>query len=296
MELRQLAEVDLREAIGPINRAVTGHYLPAVRTVSLLRERAQLGVLDLKLSRCAFLNGRLAGTCLVERVDERAHLDAIGVEPMAQQQGVGYALLESACVAAEALGVKLLSAELSDSDAPALATLQHAGFQRGREVSRWELKGQPAPLAIPEEIGEGEGKSQRTPATLGQTFVRPVPLAEALEALESLGRGRGAVADAPFFGQPAVLERLKSKLTSFLLLQLDEQSPVIGAAVIERDRHLLLSLGGDMERLAPFLVLLLRRHGVTTYEALPEGDSLENVFREAGLTRSAARRELLRRF
>lgn len=53
MELRQLAEVDLREAIGPINRAVTGHYLPAVRTVSSVRERAQLGVLDLKLSRCA---------------------------------------------------------------------------------------------------------------------------------------------------------------------------------------------------------------------------------------------------
>jgi ribosomal protein S18 acetylase RimI-like enzyme len=294
MELKQLAEVDLREAIGPINRAVTGHYLPAVRTVSLVRERAQLGVLDLKLSRCVFLNGRLAGTCLVERVDERAHLDAIGVEPMAQQQGVGYALLESACVAAEALGVKLLSAELSDSDAPALATLQHAGFVRGRELSRYELKGPPAQLAIPEEIGEGEGMAQRTPATLGQTFVRPVPLSE---ALEFLGRARGgALAEAPFSGQPAVLEHLKSKLTAYLLLQLDEQSPVVGAAVIERERHLLLALGGDAERLAPFLVLLMRRHGVTTLESLPEGDPLEVALGAAGMTRTAARRELLRRF
>lgn len=294
MELRQLAEVDLREAIGPINRAVTGHYLPAVRTVSSVRERAQLGVLDLKLSRCAFQNGRLLGTCLVERVDERAHLDAIGVEPMGQAQGVSYALLESACVAAEALGVKLLTAEVSDSDSPALATLTQAGFQRGRELSRYELKGAPAQLATPEEIGEGEGMAQRAPATLGQTFVQPVPLAEALDALERL---RGPAGDAvPFSGQPAVLERLKGKLAAFLLLQLDEQSPVVGAAVIDRERHLLLGLGGEAARLPPFLVLLLRRHGVTTVESLADGDPLGDALQQAGMVRTAARRELLRRF
>ena len=55
MELKSLAEVDLREAIGPINRAVTGHYLPLAfapnpahqqhslpRLVAIAKDRARL--------------------------------------------------------------------------------------------------------------------------------------------------------------------------------------------------------------------------------------------------------------
>lgn len=290
MELKPLSEVDLREAIGPINRAVTGHYLPAVRTVSGLRERAQLGVLDLRLSRCAFLGGRLVGTCLIERVDERAHLDAIGVDPLAQQRGVGHAMLEAACCAAEAGGVAVLTAEISDSDAASMATLQSAGFVGGRELGRFELRGPPADLPVPEEVEEA---AVRTPATRGQSFVRPVPLTEALETVQ---RARGAaLAEAAFAHQPAVLERLRSRLSCYLLLHLEQDSPVLGAAVIERDRHVLVSLGGQVDRLAPLVVLLARRHGVVAMDSMPEGDPLGQVLRQAGFQRTAVRREMVRR-
>src|SRR4051812_29218568 len=129
MELKPLCEVDLRDAIGPINRAVTGHYLPSVRTASQLRERAALGVLDLKLSRCAFIGRELVVTCLVERVDEHDYRAPSAVEPLAQQRGVGHALLEAACVAAEASSVRRFTAAVQDADAPSLATLRSAGFQ-----------------------------------------------------------------------------------------------------------------------------------------------------------------------
>ena len=40
-----------------------------------LRERAALGVLDLKLSRALLVAGGIAGACLVERVGDRAHIE-----------------------------------------------------------------------------------------------------------------------------------------------------------------------------------------------------------------------------
>jgi hypothetical protein len=188
--------------------------------------------------------------------------------------------------------VRVLSAEVNESDAASLATLQSAGFVRHREVSRYELKGSPAPIDQPEELEDGASPSQLG-ARLVQPFVRKVPLSEALDYLErSAGR---ALAEAPFGGQPAVLRRLESKLTAFLMLQLMEsESPVIGAAVIERDRHQLLALGGQPDRLPGLVALLLQRHGVTVVDALPEGDPNHEVLVAAGMSRVAARAELLR--
>lgn len=293
MDFKLLSEVDLREALGPINRAVSGHYLPSVRTVSQLRERAQLGVLDLKLSRCAYIGRDLVGACLVERVDESAHLDAIGVDPLAQQRGVGHALLESACVAAEALGVRRFTAEVSEADAPSLATLHSAGFQRHRGLSRYVLRGNPASQTLPEEV-QGGTPAQSAPSTLGQAYVQKVELSEALEFLEK--DSGPAAQDPPFHRLPVVLGRLKSKLTAFLLLQLEEQRPVLAAAVIERDRHQLLALCGEPERLPGLVGLLLMRHGVTLCDSLPEDDAASDALEKAGMTRVAVRGELLRTF
>jgi len=71
MEIRSLADVELKDALGPINRAAGGRtepgMLPLVHTAAQLRERAALGVLDLKLSQALVLPGGIAGACLVER-------------------------------------------------------------------------------------------------------------------------------------------------------------------------------------------------------------------------------------
>lgn len=297
MDLVPLSEVDLRDAIGPINRAVTGHYMPSVRTASALRERAALGVLDMKLSRCAFVANKLVGACLVERVDERAHLDAIGVDPLAQQRGVGHALLEAACVAAEATGVRVFTAETSESDAAALATLGSAGFKWHRQLCRWALQGPPDAQDLPEEVGPQGSAGQRPPTTLGQTFARRVQLSEALESLyRALPEER--VRDLPFHQQPAVLKRLEGRLCSYLLLQLEMEEPVLGAAIVERDRHQLLCLcsasSGPPERIAPLVRLLLCRHGVTCADSFLCDDPMGPALGAAGLVRVAVRGELMR--
>jgi GNAT superfamily N-acetyltransferase len=291
MDLKPLSEVELREALGPINRAVTGHYLPSVRTVTQLRERAQVGVLDLKLSRCAYIGRELVGACLVERVDEWAHLDAIGVDPLAQQRGVGHALLEAACVAAEAMGVRKFTAEVSESDAAANATLHSAGFMKNREVSRWVLKGPPAQQPLPQEVPAG-ATLEPGPATPGQSLARQVELSETLNFLALHRQGR----DPTFAGRPEVLERLKGRLTAMLLLHLESSDPVAGALVFERDRRQILALGGDPGHLAALIGLVLQRHGITHAESVPEGDPAVGALAAAGMTRVAVRAELIRHF
>jgi hypothetical protein len=93
-----------------------------------------------------------------------------------------------------------------------------------------------------------------------------------------------------------VLKRLQGKLCALLLLQLETHHPVLGAVIIERDRHQLLSLGshGNVERLAELVSLVLRRYGVTHADAIPQGDPVEAALAAAGMTRIAVRRELLR--
>lgn len=274
MELKSLAEVDLREAIGPINRAVTGHYLPLVRTASVLRERAQAGVLDLKLSRCAFIGRELVGTCLVERVEELAHIDVIGVEPLAQQRGVDRALLESACVAAEAGAVTRITATVPEGDGVLTKLLGAAGFVAQRSVARWLQSGALPPLDLPRSVDE-EGPE-------GAPHWGPLAGPAALAFLAALPQASAA----PFGMQPRVLERLLPKLQAFAVLSGDGPQAV---ALLDKDRHLIAALGGETAALTGLCGVLVARQGAQVVEGLAGGDDAEAALRAVGLTRAAVR-------
>lgn len=311
MELKPLAEVDLREAIGPINRAVTGHYLPLVRTASLLRERAAAGVLDLRLSRCAFLGRQLVGACLVDRVDEIAHIDAIGVDPLAQQRGVGYALLEAACMAAEAGGVGRITAEVPEGDAALMATLGAAGFLPQRALGRWAMSG--AMNAVP--LVEESAALTDEELTLAPPYVRGLPVAEAL----ARWREQPEAATAPFGMRPQVLERLAGRLRALALVGRGAESgdakQVLAVALLEKtqekERHQIHALCGETAALTSLVAVLVARHGAQFLDALPmaaEGTAAggaeepssvqhsEAALRAVGLLRTSVRSEVVRVF
>ena len=284
MEIRSLADIELKDALGPVNRAAGGRtapgMLPLVHTAAQLRERAALGVLDLKLSRALALGGGIAGACLVERVGERAHLDAFGVDPLAQQRGGGKALCEAVVAAAMAAGVRRLTAFGSDFDAQLLPILQAVGFERGREVARYSLSlGGPTQALIPEDIGE----AAYDPAT-HQTVARVVPLAEALAVLEPV-----LAPQASFLQLPEVLRRLGPKLTAVVL-----QSPtgITAAAVADRERRQLLTLYGQTEAAAAQLAALLAaRYGIHFIDALAIDDPVTAALTAAGFQRASLRAE-----
>jgi len=285
MELRPVAEVELKEVLGPINRAASGRtapgMLPLVHSAAQLRERAALGVLDLKLSRALLLGGGIAGACLVERVGEQAHLDVLGVDPLAQQRGGGRALCEEVVAAATAAGVRQLTAFCSDFDAQLLPILQAVGFTRVREVARYTLApGGPTQALVPSELAAGayEPKS-------GQTLAQAVPLAEALAFLAAV-----QPPEPPFGQQTEVLRRLSPKLTAVVL---HTPAGIAAAAVADRERRQLLALSGHGEHATAQLgALLAARYGILSIDALPVDDPATAAISAAGFQRASLRVEL----
>lgn len=282
MELRPVADVELKEVLGPINRAASGRtapgMLPLVHSAAQLRERAALGLLDLKLSRALLLGGGIAGACLVERVGDQAHLDVLGVDPLAQQRGGGRALCEEVVAAAAAAGVRRLTAFCSDFDAQLLAILQAVGFARVREVARYTLApGGPTQSLVPTELAAGVAEPKGTVAQV-------VPLAEALAFLSAV-----QAPEAPFGQQTEVLRRLSPKLTAVVL---HTPARIAAAAVADRERRQLLAVGGQGEQAAAQLAALLAaRYGILSIDALPVDDPAAAAMSAAGFQRASLRVE-----
>lgn len=288
MELRSLADIELKDVLGPINRSAAGRAAPlmpaAVHTAAQLRERAALGVLDLKLSRALLVAGGIAGACLVERVGERAHIEALGVDTLAQQRGGGRALCEEVVGSAAAAGVRCLTALCSDLDPQLLAILHAAGFVRLREVARYTLAPSgPVQALLPEELGpDSSGFGSPGPAA------QLVPPAEALAVLAP-----ETPPEAPFAQQPEVLRRLSPKLTAVVLRA---PAGITAAAVADRERRQLLSLCGRSERAAAQLAALLAaRQGIQHIDAMPLDDPMTAAVSAAGFQRASLRVELQKR-
>lgn len=285
MELRSLADIELKDVLGPINRSAAGRtapgMTPAVHTVAQLRERAALGVLDLKLSRALLIAGGIAGACLVERVGDRAHLEALGVDPLAQQRGGGRALCEEVVGGAATAGVRRLTALCADLDAQLLPILHAVGLVRLRDVARYVLSPSgPVQALIPEELAADGGDLAGLPSA-----AQLVPPAEALAVL-----GPNTPPAPSFLQQPEVLLRLSPKLTAAVL-----RSPagITAAAVADRERRQLLSLWGQSEQAAAQLAALLSaRYGIHYIDALPIDDPMTAAVSAAGFQRTSLRVEL----
>lgn len=288
MELRSLVDVDLREALAPINRAARGDFVPALRTVAQLRERVAAGLLDLGLSRVGVVGGNVAAVCLVLRLagENIAHIEALAADPLAQQRGAVRALIEAVQTAAAAAGVTEISAFVSEMDSVQLSALQAAGFGRRQMVGRYTLSGAPAARSLPVELALGE------PAPSGQPWIRAVPLAD-IEAVLS-----DAPAADPLFGaRLPVLTRLSSRLlalASYPARSAAEAGAAANAVVVcDCERKLLCALAGESEALASLICFAASRHGVAHVDALAESDAAVRALTAAGFARVAVRVEMV---
>ena len=290
MELRPLLDVDLREALAPINRAARGEFVPALRTVAQLRERASSGVLDLKLSHGFWVGPGLGATCLVEHLadDPVAHIDVLAAESLAQQRGAIRALIEAVQSAAAVVGVTELSALVSEMDSTLGSALQLAGFSRRQPVVRYTLHGAPAALALPTETEAGQ-----RPATSGR-YASLVPVAEVLPFLSAAGSAH------LLFGQrPVVLQRLSGRLSALRLCMVDGSGDGSGDAnvkavvVVDRERKVFCALAGETAELSALVCLAATRHGIVHMDAIAEADPAVAALKNAGLVRSAVRVELV---
>jgi len=286
MELRSLVDVELREALAPINRAARGEFLPALRTAAQLRERASWGLLDLKLSRACVIGGSVAAACLVEHLaDERvAHIEALAADPLAQQRGALRALVEAVLGAAKSAGVAELSVLAADMDSAQVGALQAAGFVRRQLVGRYTLSGAPASRPLPVERHTGE------PPPAGQPWLETLSVMEGQAILSSLGAAMGT-----FSSRRSVLARLAGRLMAVACFQpAASDSPRPVAIVIgDRERKLVCALAGETEALTSLLCFAAARFGLAHVEALAEEDGAAGALLAAGYSRTAVRVEMV---
>lgn len=286
MELRSLVDVELREALAPINRAARGEFLPALRTAAQLRERASWGLLDLKLSRACVIGGSVAAACLVERLADEgiAYIEALAADPLAQQRGAVRALVEAVLGAAKSAGVAELSVLAADMDSAQVGALQAAGFVRRQLVGRYTLSGAPASRPLPVERHAGE------PQPAGQPWLETLSAMEGQAILSSLGTATGT-----FSSRQPVLARLAGRLMAVACFQpAASDSPRPVAIVIgDRERKLVCALAGETDALTSLLCFAAARFGLAHVEALAEEDGAASALLAAGYSRTAVRVEMI---
>lgn len=294
MEVKPLLDVELREALGPINRAASSRSPQAVRTAAAVRESIALGIVDPKLSRCGFLGDTLVGTCLIERVGTEAQLDGLAVESLAIQRGGGRILVESACAAAKAAGVTRMTAIVSDQDTNAQGLLAGIGFTRGQVVVRYELRPHAisqAPAApLPEYLAD---RPLPDDATAGQPFVKLATVPEVLAIAE-----QGSPPQT-FFWRKEVLAKLAPRLAALVLIEAGEAGAApktIAAVLVDGERHQLMAAFGEVAKLGQLAAVAARRHNATIVDALPEDHPAAAALAAAGFERAAVRVELVRTF
>ncbi len=151
MQVQSLAEIELRDAIQPLNRSAPSNFGPALRTPALIRELVALGVVDASLSKVLVLSGKVLGGCLVERVPGGGLMSALSIEPLAQQRGGGRALLEEVIKAARTAQLAQLRIEVSEGDTANESLIGALHFVRVETLHRLALQKAPNRSLFPTE-------------------------------------------------------------------------------------------------------------------------------------------------
>lgn len=274
MELKSLADVELRDATFPLSRSAPSNFLPALRTPVILRELVALGVLNAGLSKVIVQGGRVVGCCLVEQGAGGAYVSALGTDSLSQQRGGARALLDAVIAAAQSAKLDTLSIEVSEADAGPQGLYQAVGFVPQRSRSRMALLGAPNRSLLPEslETGGPEGR------------IAQIPVADALAFLQSHGPTHPGAAV-----HPAVLGKLAKRLSAAAYQVGTETQAVV---VVDKDRKLLTGLAGTPAHLPALAVYAAARLSAAYADSLSEDDPALDALSKAGFVRIAVRTEL----
>ncbi len=263
MHVQSLAEIELRDAVQPLQRSAPSNFVPALRPPALIRELIALGVIDPSLSKVLVLSGKVLGCCLVERCPGGALLSALSIEPLAQQRGGGRALLEEVIKAAQTAKLGQLRIEVSEGDAASLLSALH--FVRAETLCRLALLQPPNRSLFPTEQFDSvtELSIDAAIATLSaQPNWQPTPSA-----------------------QPDLLRKLAKRLIGFGLVRDDRRATLL----IDKERKLIWTLGGESSLLAQLVVYAAGKHGAAFVDSLRDEDPAIAALCEAGFTKLAVR-------
>ena len=159
---------------------------------------------------------------------------------------------------------------------------------RSRELGRYTLAGAPNHALVPPEADENSPAPPASPAPASGRYARAVSIDEALPLLAT---------ESPPFGRRA--EVLRKLAPSYTLRGLFDagagaDGKPLAVVVVERERKLLVALGGEPEAAAQLAALAAARHDARFVDAVPEGDPMAAALLRAGFQFVQLRVELAR--
>jgi GNAT superfamily N-acetyltransferase len=265
MQVQSLAEIELRDAVQPLNRSAPSNFGPSLRTPALIRELVALGVVDASLSKVLLLSGKVLGGCLVERMAGGGLLSALSIEPLAQQRGGGRALLEGVIKAARIAQLAQLRIEVSEGDSAQESLIGALHFVRVETLHRLALLTPPNRSLFPTEEFD---------------LVTEISVEDAISMLSAQTTWQPAPS-----AQPDVIRKLTKRLSALTLVRSDRRATLI----FDKERKLIWTLGGDSTQMAQLVVYVAAKHGVVFVDSLRDEDPAISALVEAGFTKLAVR-------
>lgn len=164
------ADYPLSQLAGLFTASFAGYLVPMEMSVDALAERVASEDIHLASSLVLLSGDKHAGLGLMARRGRTSRVAAMGLVPERRGQGAGRVLLEQLLAGARARGDLRVLLEVFESNAPARALYEHAGFRRTARLVGYEAKQPPARAADLREIDAAEFAAQ-----MGRADPGPLP-------------------------------------------------------------------------------------------------------------------------
>lgn len=135
-----------------LNAAYADYRVPFHMTPAQVEAMDVYYDMDPAVSLVARADGEWVGLALLARRGARGWVNAVGVTPAWRRQGIGRALMTGLIANAQDAGLRDLTLEVMDVNAPARQLYRSLGFRETRELLCWRLPADADPLPVPREL------------------------------------------------------------------------------------------------------------------------------------------------
>jgi ribosomal protein S18 acetylase RimI-like enzyme len=158
------AEYSLSMLAGLFTASFAGYLIPMEMSADGLAERVASEDINLAACRVLLRGSEPAGLGLMARRGRVSRVAAMGLLPELRGQGAGRVLLAELVAGARAKGDRRVLLEVFESNAPARALYEHAGFRRTARLVGYDAERPQARQADLREVDPAEFARQMDPA------------------------------------------------------------------------------------------------------------------------------------
>ena len=152
LEFRSALTLPLTECSAAFAQAFEGYFMSVVDDPQVFATRVRTEQVDLASSFVAYVQGEVAGVCLIARRGEVSRVAGMGITVPWRGKGVSHAIMERLLADARARGDSRVLLEVITQNVAAVRLYEKFGFVKTRQLVGYEASSMPGKLADLREI------------------------------------------------------------------------------------------------------------------------------------------------